>query len=50
MSDLVEQINKLEAKAQALKESVSNIRSFILNLSFPFFSENMLMLSKNSMS
>jgi len=25
MSDLVDQINKLEAKAQALKESVSNL-------------------------
>ena len=50
MSDLVDQINKLEAKAQALKEAVSNIKHSCPNLSILSFSENMLMLSKSSTS
>lgn len=50
MSDLVDQINKLEAKAQALKESVSNNNHSFLNLNFLFHRENTLMLSKSSMS
>jgi len=50
MSDLVDQINKLEAKAQALKESVSTNKLSFLNLVCPFNRENTLMLSKSSMS
>ena len=50
MSDLVDQINKLEAKAQALKESVSNLEWTIPNPMFPFCRENMLMHSKSSMN
>ena len=50
MSDLVDQINKLEAKAQALKESVSTNKLSFLNRVCPFNRENTLMLSKSSMS
>ena len=50
MSDLVDQINKLEAKAQALKESVSTNKLSFLNLVCLFNRENTLMLSKSSMS
>jgi len=44
MSELVDQISKLEAKAHALKESVST--SFDL----PLFRENTLRHLRNSMS
>ena len=50
MSDLVDQINKLEAKAQALKESVSDNETSFLNPILPSFRENTLMLSKSLMS
>ena len=50
MSDLVDQINKLEAKAQALKESVSDNKISFLNPGVLSFRENTLMLSKSSMS
>jgi hypothetical protein len=50
MSDLVDQINKLEAKAQSLKESVSTFQLLLFYLNFAYFRENMLTLSKSSMN
>jgi hypothetical protein len=50
MSDLVDQINKLEAKAQALKESVSDNEIAFLNPDVLSYRENTLMLLKSSMS